>query len=252
MAAQTGVEKSEPLLALGGAWYNRDKAAADRGALRDIAMQEQSDGAGNPSSGGAKERRWWDLPGTETEVRNLRGMVSSPNQILALFGNEVSEERIKRMSEAGTLKNYPVIHFACHGYFDEADAGRSGIVLSEVSGLLGNGEDGYLTIPEIAVLNMQSRMVMLSACETGLAAVKRGDGMVGMARAFMVAGTENVGVSLWSISDEGTAEFMTRLYGKVIKGGLSFREAYYLVKQEFRKDARYSHPYYWAAFTMYE
>ncbi|MDR2702546.1 MAG: CHAT domain-containing protein, partial [Spirochaetaceae bacterium] len=74
----------------------------------------------------------------------------------------------------------------------------------------------------------------------------------GMARAFMVAGTENVGVSLWSISDDGTSEFMSRLYGKVIKEGLSFREAYYQVKQEFRGDEKWSHPYYWAAFTMYE
>jgi CHAT domain-containing protein/Flp pilus assembly protein TadD len=252
LAAQTGVDRLEPLFALGGAWYNRNKAAADRGNLRDIAILDESNDANNPSDAGTKERRWMDLPGTEMEIQNLRRMVSSPNQILALFGNEVSEQRIKRMSANGELNKYPIIHFACHGYFNEADAARSGIVLSGVSGLLENEEDGYLTIPEIAVLDMKSRMVMLSACETGLAALKRGDGMVGMARAFMVAGTENVGVSLWSISDDGTSEFMSRLYGKVIKEGLSFREAYYQVKQEFRRDAKWSHPYYWAAFTMYE
>jgi len=95
-------------------------------------------------------------------------------------------------------------------------------------------------------------MVMLSACETGLGAVRRGDGMVGMARAFLVSGVENVGVSLWAIDDIGTMEFMTRLYRKVLNEGQTFKEAYYLVKNEFRRDPRWNHPFYWAAFTMYE
>jgi CHAT domain-containing protein len=96
---------------------------------------------------------------------------------------------------------------------------------------------------------------MLSACETGLGKYIRGDGMVGIARSFMVAGTDNVGVSLWEISDNATAEFMTRLYQKATEGGLNFRDAYYTVKQEFRHDPdlqRWAHPYFWAAFTMYE
>jgi CHAT domain-containing protein len=76
--------------------------------------------------------------------------------------------------------------------------------------------------------------------------------MVGLARSFMIAGTENVGVSLWSISDEATAEFMTRMYRKVLKEGKTFKEAYYQVKSEFRSDPKWSHPLYWAAFVLYE
>ena len=76
--------------------------------------------------------------------------------------------------------------------------------------------------------------------------------MVGLARAFMIAGAQNVGVSLWEIDDAATAEFMWNVYRKVIREGKTFRDAYREAKEEFRKSAKYSHPYYWAAFTMYE
>jgi CHAT domain-containing protein len=95
-------------------------------------------------------------------------------------------------------------------------------------------------------------MVLLSACETGLGIVKRGDGMVGMVRAFLLAGSEYMGVSLWKISDKATLEFMTRLYTKVTKKRIPFKEAYYLVKNEFRQHDEWEHPKYWSAFVLYE
>jgi len=239
LAAKDGEPQKLPLMAFGGAWYNKDKAAADRGQRAAI---KGSDGI----------MSWRDLPGTETEVKNLQSLVSSSYDIQVFTGRDVNEAQIKRLSNRGELLKYPILHFACHGYFDDEDAERSGIVLSEVSGLINTSEDGYLTIPEIVLLEMNSRMVLLSACETGLGTLKRGDGMMGMARAFLVSGIENVGVSLWSISDNATLEFMTRLYGKVLNEGKTFKEAYYLVKNEFRRDSQWNHPYYWAAFTMYE
>jgi CHAT domain-containing protein len=68
----------------------------------------------------------------------------------------------------------------------------------------------------------------------------------------MTAGTRNVGVSLWEINDMVTMKFMLELYRNVREGGMSFREAYYQTKKGFREDDRNSHPYYWAAFAMYE
>jgi CHAT domain-containing protein len=168
------------------------------------------------------------------------------------MGRDVSEEQVKKLSDNGELARYPMLHFATHGYFREEDLERAGIVLSEVSGLLDNGEDGYLTIPEIAVLSLNAQMVLLSACETGLGVLKRGDGMVGMVRAFLLAGSEHVGVSLWEIDDKATLEFMTRLYTKVLNEGIPFKEAYYLVKNEFRYHDEWDHPNYWSAFVLYE
>jgi len=246
LAAETRVAQNLPIMAFGGAWYSSDKTAADR-SQRGI---KPADNESSESSNGSPS--WRDIPGTEAEVKNLQTMVASPNGIRVFLGSQVSEARIKALSSQGDLAKYPILHFACHGYFNEKDPGRSGIVLSEVSGLLDNKEDGYLTIPEIVLLNLRARMILLSACETGLGVVRRGDGMVGMARAFLVSGAENVGVSLWSISDEATMAIMTALYSKVLKEGQSFKEGYYQVRNDFRRDKRWSHPFYWAAFTMYE
>ncbi|MDR0474489.1 MAG: CHAT domain-containing protein, partial [Treponema sp.] len=227
-----------PLLGFGGAWYSRDKTAAERGARRSVTYNAET-----------KDILWADLPGTENEVAMLEQII--PAQDIKIFrGGDVSEAGIKRLSAEGGLAGYAVIHFATHGYFKEDDMERAGIVLSEVSGLLNNGEDGYLTVPEIALLDVNARLVLLSACETGLGLLKRGDGVVGMVRAFLIAGAENVGVSLWEINDEATLGFMSRLYAKVLNEGKTFKEAYYLVKNEFRQKGE--HPNYWTAFVIYE
>ena len=241
MLLEKSTPQNLPILAFGGAWYNRDRTAAERGEQRSAVFGNEP-----------KQLAWLDLSGSEAEVRMLEQLVASAADIRIFMGSDVSEEQIKRLSAEGELARYPMLHFATHGYFKEDDLERAGIVLSEVSGLLDNEEDGYLTIPEIAVLNLNARMVLLSACETGLGVLKRGDGMVGMVRAFLLAGAEYLGVSLWEVNDEATMEFMTRLYGKVLNEGITFKEAYYLVKNEFRRHNIWNHPYYWSAFVLYE
>jgi CHAT domain-containing protein len=252
LAVKTGEAVREPLLAFGGAWYDRNRTAAERGKRLLVVLEGKTDKTGETDKTGVREIRWLDLPGTEEEVKKLQDLKFDASPTVFL-GGEVSEARVKELSLSGALKGYPVIHFACHGYFDEGEPSWSSIIFSEVSGLVETGEDGFLTIPEIAVLDLDSRMVVLSACETGLGQVKRGDGMVGLTRSFLVAGAGNVGVSLWSISDDATVEFMTAVYRKVIEGGVSFGEAYYRTKGEFRRRTDlWSHPLYWAAFTLYE
>ena len=61
-----------------------------------------------------------------------------------------------------------------------------------------------------------------------------------------------MGVSLWCIDDEATAEFMARMYRKVYKEGKTYSNAYREVKSEFRADEKWGHPFYWAAFVLYE
>ena len=169
------------------------------------------------------------------------------------MGRDVSKRNVKRYSLEGKLFNYPIIHFATHGYFSDNLIPQAALVLSEYSGLIHESrEDGYLSIEDIALLQLNARMVMLSVCETGLGQIKRDDRMSGLTRAFMTAGAQNVGVSLWQINDAATAEFMLGVYGKVIREGKSFRDAYSEAKEEFRNSARLSHPYYWAYFTLYE
>ena len=243
LSAKLNVKQTLPVIAFGGAWYDLGKKSVDRGQRGfNLAPGQQE----------SRALLWLDLPGTEKEVKNLEEIINSPKGMQVFLGRNVSEFQIKDLSRRGELAKYPILHFACHGYFNENDPDRSGIVLSEVSGLINTGEDGYLTIPEIVLLDLKAQMVILSACETGLGTIKRGDGMTGMARAFLVSGVKNVGVSLWSIDDEATMAFMTAVYTRVLKEKKSFKEAYFLVKNEFRSNNRWSHPFYWAAFTMYE
>jgi tetratricopeptide (TPR) repeat protein/CHAT domain-containing protein len=267
-------------LALGGGWYNPEKKVAERGCesrgytrsgdsgqslyysedeLRSLNPAQLANARRVVLENGAgryfSERgfRWTDIPGTAREVRNLQDCVFPVGQITLLEGQSASEANLKRLSNKGELRDYSVIHLACHGYFDSMFPDMSSVVLSEVSGLLKDDpEDGYLTIAETVLLDLDADMVNLSACETGLAQVRRGDGMIGLARSFLVAGARNVGVSLWSVDDEATTEFMTRLYKKAVGSGIGFQKAYAAVKAEFREDPKWSHPYYWAAFTMYE
>ncbi|WP_010257926.1 CHAT domain-containing tetratricopeptide repeat protein [Treponema primitia] len=196
---------------------------------------------------------WVDLPGTAREIETLARDFFLPPDIRLLRGADAGEGNLKRLSVTGELKNYSLIHLSCHGYFDSLIPEMSGIVLSEVSGRLpDNGEDGYLTVTEAALLDLRARILILSACDTGLTRVRDGDGMVGLLRAFLVAGANNVGASLWPIDDDTSVEFMTRLYTKLIKENLDFRRAYGAVKRELQSLPQYSHPYYWAGFTLYE
>lgn len=110
----------------------------------------------------------------------------------------------------------------------------SSVLFSEVSGALkDSNDDGYLTISETALLNLNADLVCLSACETGLGEMKAGDGMVGLTRAFMVAGAKQVGASLWCVDDEATAKFMSSMYEKVVKNGMDYPTAYQKTKAEF-------------------
>jgi len=252
MAAQQGNVGAGTVLAFGGAWYSKEKTMAER--TRDIAIAPEETGKPAQSFDDAgeyyKDRLPWnDLPGTEDEVRAIEKIASQSTVVL---GRETSERKVKELSANGALERIPVLHFACHGYFNSTYPELSAIVFSEVSGLLPESpEDGYLTVAEAALLRLNARAVILSACNTGKSGLKRGDGMVGLARSLLVSGARSAGVSLWPISDKVTVEFMEGVYRRTLKEGKSFREAYYEVKQEFRR-GKWSHPFYHAAFVLYE
>jgi len=278
IAAQTNVPLTEPVIAFGGAWYEPNPGnnspsiyQVDVNNNRLAALSKRLELYRGNSGEAPKEQvraveyfsqlgGWLYLAGTVAEIQGLERITTVAPKIIQ--GKDVSKRRVKELSRAGTLLNYPIVHFACHGFFNDNLTPQAALVFSEVSGLLKNesDEDGYLSIEEIALLNLKARMVMLSACQTGLGSLKRGDGMAGLARAFMVAGAKNVGVSLWEIDDTATAEFMWNVYRKVIREGKTFRDAYREVKEEFRngiivsrnKRVDWSHPYYWAAFVLYE
>ena len=157
--------------------------------------------------------------------------------------SDAKESALKRSD----LTRYRRIHFATHAFLDERVPARSGIALS----LDDPGEDGMLRMSEILGLRLNAELVVLSACRTGLGKVVRGEGMVGLTRAFQQAGAERVAVSLWEVSDAPTADLMRAFYAR-IRDGLSPAEALASAKRVFLagRPAAYASPYYWAAFVL--
>ena len=132
---------------------------------------------------------------------------------------------------------------------DAAHPQFSGLVLS----LVGNreGKDGFLRTDEIFNLRLGSPLVMLSACQTGLGKERRGEGVMGLTRAFMYAGAPLVGVTLWSVDDKPTADLMADFYKNLLTaGGGKPAAALRAARQNMIADRKYSAPFYWAPFVL--
>lgn len=157
---------------------------------------------------------------------------------------EASEDAVKKQ---GLFGNTSHIHFATHGIIDEDDPSRSSLILSQVNKI---SEDGYLMASEIINLEMDAELVVLSACQTGLGKMIRGEGVIGLSRAFMYAGTPSLIMSLWSVSDESTSILMERFYENLIRKGLPKAEALRLARISMIKDEKYAHPFFWAPFVL--
>jgi len=115
-------------------------------------------------------------------------------------------------------------------------------------------DDGILTAEEVAALNLEGvEWAVLSACDTGRGQIQDGEGVFGLRRAFQVAGVHTVIMSLWSVEDEATREWMQSLYEARLREGLTTADAVRQASLEMLKARRAkrvsTHPFYWAAFV---
>jgi len=183
------------------------------------------------------------LPNTRIEVQKI-GRLFPPDRRKTYLGLNATEAAVKRER----LSDYRKVHFATHALIDDEIPARSGVVLS----LVNTGqEDGILRMPEIVNLELNADLVVLSACQTGLGKLIQGEGMVGLTRAFMYAGTPRVAVSLWEINDLATADFMQAFYRQMKTGqspGDALREAKLSMIRSNVPD--YHQPYFWAPFVL--
>jgi CHAT domain-containing protein len=160
---------------------------------------------------------------------------------------EASEEN----AAARDLKDYRIIHFATHGLLNTERPQFTGLVLS----LVGNRErDGFLRTDEVFNLKLGRPLVMLSACETGLGRERRGEGVIGLTRAFMYAGAPSVGVTLWPVADRSTAELMADFYKRLLGGAgaaaVTPSAALRAARLQMISGKQYAAPYYWAPFVL--
>jgi CHAT domain-containing protein/tetratricopeptide (TPR) repeat protein len=185
------------------------------------------------------------LPFTRREAKAILSLVPA-DQGLAILDFKAS--RATAMSaELGT---YRYIHFATHGLLNSQHPELSGIVLSLVDEE-GKEQEGFLASSEVFNLKLPAELVVLSACRTGLGKEIKGEGLVGLARAFMYAGTPRVVASLWKVDDAATAELMKRFYqGMLGEEPLRPAAALRAAQDEMRKQRRWRAPMYWSAFVL--
>lgn len=148
------------------------------------------------------------------------------------------------------LIKYRVIHFATHSYLDSMHPKLSSIALSMFD-REGRSQNGFLRAHEVFNLRLGAELVVLSGCRTGLGKEVKGEGLYGMTRGFMYAGSKRVVVSLWDVQDQATARLMSDFYRELLGPKRSAPPAALRAAQiAIWRDGRWQAPYYWAGFVL--
>lgn len=148
------------------------------------------------------------------------------------------------------LSQYRVIHFATHGIINAEHPELSGVVLSLVD-RDGKSQNGFLRLHEIYNLPLHADLVVLSACQTGLGKDFKGEGLIGLTRGFMYAGSKSVIATLWKVDEEATTELMRHFYEGLFLKGLTPAAALRQSKIAIWKEKRWRSPFFWAAFELH-
>jgi len=183
------------------------------------------------------------LPYSANEIESLIKLYDA-DRIKIYLKNDAVEENLK----SEVLSQYRIIHFATHALIDEEHPGRSCIVLTIDDD---PKEDGLVQMNEIFNMQMDADLVTLSACQTGGGKLVRGEGIVGLTRAFFYAGAHSVLVSLWPVNDQSTTKLMEKFYS-YLQQGKGKTEALRLAKTDLisGENRTLRHPYFWAPFVL--
>lgn len=177
---------------------------------------------------------WAPLPGTLREADGIARVL--PRAV------RLSETAFTHDAAKQALLEHTEVHFATHGYLDEQSPLFSAVLTSPAA-----GQPSRLSLYEIMQLPLRARLVVLSACETGLGKLLGGDEVSGLTRTFLLAGANTVVSSLWKVSDDSTALLMQGFYQRMRSGetsGQALRESALEVRKQ------YPHPFYWAPFIV--
>lgn len=183
------------------------------------------------------------LPYSEQEVQEIGRLL----QVSPLLGDAATETSVRAL-----MPTAEIIHLATHGLFnygqstDRREQDIPGAIVLAPQSPTTSGTDGFLTSAEILDFRLNADLVVLSACNTGRGEIT-GDGVVGLSRSFLSAGTRSVAASLWAVADDSTAFIMTHFYENLRQGQSkvqALRQAMLTAQQA------YYQPFNWAAFTL--
>jgi CHAT domain-containing protein len=280
------------LLAIGGADFDNQTSEVRSGLSgRPSTPARNSRDLTRSGCDGLQVLRFTALPGTRGEVDDIAGLWRSVSDsdvnATVLIGRAASEEAVK----SGTVGRR-IVHFATHGFFldgrcqtvplntravgglapvapapasastakvsSESPLLLSGLALAganrKTPGQRDDGDDGILMAEEVAGLQLDGvEWAVLSACDTGLGAIRAGEGVFGLRRAFQIAGARTVIMSLWAVEDAATRQWMRALYEARLQRKLDTLESTHAASVSVLRDRRAkglsTHPFYWAAFV---
>jgi CHAT domain-containing protein len=180
------------------------------------------------------------LPATRQEAEGIGDVV--------LLGKEATKSAL--LSALQKRERWEAVHLACHAWVDPSRPTRSALALAfDESG------SNLLLCEEVFTLRVPADLTVLSACETGRGAVYRSEGIVGLAQAFMLAGSPRVLVSLWKVDDRATRSLMLEFYRawrpEGGEPGLTAAAALKRAQAHVRSQEKWKHPYYWAAWVLW-
>ena len=173
----------------------------------------------DPKTG--EKRPWTELPGTAVELARLQTLFGGKATILAR--SDASGQRLDELRRADRLRGFKYLHFATHGQADNDKAFESFLVLAQDRLPKYEGKEGEkvyrgaLTARDVLDhWKLDADLVTLSACESGLGLSAGGDGLLGFAQAFLIAGARSVCLTLWEVEDSATALLMDRFYRNLL------------------------------------
>jgi len=225
-----------------------------------------------------QKKRWTYLPSSKREVEKIGEICLRSNIANRVFiGKEANEEKFKSFGNYTSKLSPSVIHFSTHGYFNAdlvqklscKNCGngvnnsfypmqQSGLVLAGAnkawfnsSSLENQNEDGMLSADEISLMDLSAtKLVILSACETGLGEIHNSEGVYGLQRAFKISGVNSLIMSLWQVPDKQTADLMELFYDNWLSKNMNIHDALHAAQRSLRD--KKLEPYYWAGFILAE
>ncbi|MCX6256220.1 MAG: CHAT domain-containing protein [Bacteroidia bacterium] len=183
------------------------------------------------------------------EAGHLRGAGNEIEAIFRLFsGKKFTGDKATESNFREAMQNPAIFHMAMHSLTDSSDSRYSYMLFDPGTDSI---NDGKLYNYEISISRIQSPMVVLSACNSGTGTLYHGEGLMSLARGFILAGTSSVVKTAWKVNDEASAAIITRFYYHLSKGKPK-DVAMHLAKLEYLKGnpPLYANPYYWAAYEV--
>ena len=196
-----------------------------------------SSGSGQPGSQvAARDQKLTALQGAEHEVASIAELFNSK---FTIFNPANKTDFINHASD------YKILHFAMHSSLNDENPMMSVMVFSN-----NDSSENLLTAIELYSMKLNSELAVLSACNTGIGELHRGEGIMSFSRAFAYAGVPSAIISLWKVPDIATSKIMVNFY-KYLKKGETKDRSLQLAKLDFVKNnPAMTHPYYWSGFIL--